>query len=179
MRKWVWRGFVVISTALFLATAAVWVRSYWVRDTFWWVDGTGRAQIGQSILGRFHLLSSLDGNAAGPAGRLEDRLVKGAIWNGGMSGYPARPEWRWGFIVQKYQQYHFTWAAAGFTTNHRLIVVPYWAPAVVFGVLPAIGLVRWVFGIGRYAKGMCRRCGYDLRASGEICPECGTNVKRK
>jgi hypothetical protein len=179
MRKWVWRGFVVISTLLFLATTLLWVRSYWFRDTFWWVGDGGRGHHGQSILGRVHLISSLDGRSVGTPGHVVDRLAKDAIWNGGMSGYPVKPEWRYGFIVQKYQQYHMSWKAnlPGVFSNHRLVVVPYWAPAIVFGVLPAIGLVRWFFGIGRFAKGMCRRCGYDLRASGEVCPECGTKVK--
>jgi hypothetical protein len=181
MRKWVSRSLVAISTLLLLATSFMWARSHLIRDTFWWVSSDGRGHHGQSILGRLHLISSLDGRSVGQAGHDADRLSPEAIWNGGMSGYPAKPEWRYGFIVQKYQRYHMGWQAnqPGLWTNHRLIVIPYWAPALLFAILPAIGLIRWSLGIGRFAKGMCPKCGYDLRASGDVCPECGSNVKHR
>ncbi len=62
------------------------------------------------------------------------------------------------------------WRSEGF-------VVPYW---VLFLVLawPAYRRLRraWI-GRQRRKKGLCLYCGYDLRASGDICPECGHSVR--
>lgn len=55
---------------------------------------------------------------------------------------------------------------------------PFWVLAVATGVLPGtrLGKViarRWW---QRRNPGLCRRCGYDLRATPERCPECGLEV---
>jgi hypothetical protein len=46
------------------------------------------------------------------------------------------------------------------------------APAIS-GIAPAIWVVRLVTRKKKYAPGRCARCGYDLRATPERCPECG------
>jgi hypothetical protein len=56
------------------------------------------------------------------------------------------------------------------------VTAPHWALALLCGVLPAARLVR-LAGIRarrRHTPGLCRGCGYDLRASPGRCPECGT-----
>ena len=57
-----------------------------------------------------------------------------------------------------------------------MVRVPYWAPFVLAVALP----VRWLRVRQRAwreqswrRRGLCLRCGYDLRASPGRCPECG------
>ena len=168
-----------LSLLLFVADVAVWIRSYWIRDIAGNVTATGNGYLIQSIRGRLHIISDLDGHSAGGFHHRQDWLSPDAIWNGGMSGYPVKVEWHLGHIWQKYQRYHRTFlsgyggSSQAMTTNHRLIVIPYWSPAVIFAVLPTIWIWRFMKYRHRRQVGHCPKCNYDLRATPQRCPECG------
>jgi hypothetical protein len=53
------------------------------------------------------------------------------------------------------------------------LAVPYWFLVTAAMVSPAVWLVRMRRRHRRMRVGLCRRCGYDLRASAGRCPECG------
>ena len=79
------------------------------------------------------------------------------------------------------------WSRAGF--QHRVIrlpdgagqlfAVPYWFWVAAGAVLPSVWVIRHRRSSGRRAAGCCPACGYDLRATPDRCPECGTPVPAK
>jgi hypothetical protein len=52
-------------------------------------------------------------------------------------------------------------------------VIPWWVLSPPLALLPALWLRRRFIARRRRAKGLCLKCGFDLRATPVRCPECG------
>lgn len=62
-------------------------------------------------------------------------------------------------------------------TAARAVVAPYWFLAMVMAIRPAWRVHRttqWWQRRRRSRRGLCPDCGYDLRATPDNCPECGS-----
>jgi hypothetical protein len=92
------------------------------------------------------------------------RNLPGWRLGGGPGAGPAAWSWRLG----GFDAYHRASPPQG--PDFRQYVVPHYFLALVALVLP----VRWWTSRRASSPGLCPACGYDLRASPERCPECGT-----
>jgi hypothetical protein len=70
--------------------------------------------------------------------------------------------------------------AYGKPVPYQATGVPLWMPLVLFGLTPAARLggriVRRTRARSNHLRGLCPHCGYDLRATPNRCPECGTQA---
>ncbi|HZL38265.1 MAG TPA: hypothetical protein VFC78_23320 [Tepidisphaeraceae bacterium] len=87
---------------------------------------------------------------------------------------------RWGFgasVTLNVGRPRGNWRLGG----RRLWVIwmPFWVPILLTGLLPAFRIRSLVRGRRKRQLGHCRSCGYDLRATPDRCPECGTQTAVK
>jgi len=106
------------------------------------------------------------------AGRWGYVSMSGSAWSGS-----SRPVWNWQWLPDSSSSSH---TVAGHVYATRKIRLPYWIPIFLTALLPLLMLGRWTRtrwqSIRRQRAGLCPNCGYDLRASKERCPECGTPI---
>jgi hypothetical protein len=183
--------FAVLSALLCVMTGGLWVRSATSADArredwIFTADQPGRRP--RLAVGRIEF-----GRLDGPPQRI--------VWGSHTFEQPRAPypdvtsytqpmdmrtvTWRWaGFerqqgrlIVQPARPPAMVDALASTSIPFTLWFVPYWFPTLVLALLPAARgtslLRRHLRTRRRRRLGHCRRCGYDLRATPQRCPECG------
>lgn len=158
----------IVSLLLCVATAVLWVRSYYVWDGFDWDRRPGavdRCSIGAAAGKVFFSRTWLNSpNSAfvrfdRPPGFYEHRVPV-------HSGTLVRPD---GSALG------FSIARTRFAGIQDLYVCgPLWAPALFFLILASLRLL-----VRRPRAGHCNVCGYNLQGNTSgVCPECGTPVQQ-
>jgi hypothetical protein len=172
--RWAFNVLVAASLLLCLATAGLWVRSYWVFDLF------QAARQEAAEYGRRNDAKHFQCRLISDRGHLE-----------GLLGWSERPEEEykpaWKFKLRHPDRHFASFSTIWFRSDReinegyaypwRSCVAPDWSLVSAFAVLPAIVAFRQIRAVRRRRHrsrlGLCPACGYDLRASPERCPECG------
>ena len=172
MKRRLFTIFSVLSLLMCIATAAIWVRSYWIADhvtDFILHRGdSGFDQICASTVNGSILVGYLDRQGSLPPSEVAG-LKYEAVHMRVPRDTPAR---RWGFGY---------WD--GSKPNVSMICWEVWWPLWVL-MLPMAALPgAWLIVRARarerqkrVMRHLCVHCGYDVRASKERCPECGTPI---
>jgi hypothetical protein len=149
-----------MSLLLCVAILVLWWRSLTIADQL--VIGT--AQIGKLESTRL-LLNSDMGNVTINGNSWEFKPLLNAALHGSWN--------RQAFEIKNANHWRREW---GYTSNQFLwnLTLPYWLFVVTFAILPLSYVVRVIRCRHRLREGLCEICGYDLRATPDRCPECGT-----
>jgi hypothetical protein len=163
-----------VSVAMFFATCALWVRSHFVRDGGWsgasfivWSDG-GRIEGWHAST----LLLPIVYESNDPT-----------TWSLAEQRTHSIGPYYW-YVLPKHGDERLADASLSAPTFHVesstpngidfSFSVPHWALAAVFLLPAAVLVVVRRARRRRFVPGLCRACGYDLRATPDKCPECGT-----
>jgi hypothetical protein len=180
-----------VSLVLALVTVALWVRSFWRRDLIevWHLTRT------PNDCRKTFIAAESDGGML----RFEinrerllpiDQSLLPPIALKNFHGYTP-DGWSWQLpshtitetlpaIPRQFQARHIPYYIRRYSPRSNigeddwLLEVPAWVPTTLFLVLPTAYLIRRRSMSRAVRCGLCAACGYDLRATPERCPECGT-----
>jgi hypothetical protein len=164
MRRKLFTLAAVVSAVLCVAACVLWVRSYSVSDHWYW----------------YHPVSVTDLSLSRGSFYFRELTMSGSqvLFSLHTSGHESRtpPE------STEAVAYLFRHGFAGFGIRRRApgqmrftdLLVPVWPLIVVSSLIPAAWLYAHRKRHVRRQAGRCSACGYDLRATPDRCPECGT-----
>jgi hypothetical protein len=183
MRRKLLTLFSVVSLLLCVAACVLWARSFVWYERVMWASPDKYRRV-QSLNGRlvFELTTGYPlKNASSLTSERVNDDQKDIDWAVGLAdGWQSNKDvvdWKLGSFAYAASSARY-FPAQRIATRVRMLVIPYWAVVAATAILPSTALLRMMRRMTRRRRGLCRNCGYDLRASSERCPECGAIVTK-
>lgn len=182
MKRPIFTILAALSFLLLLIVLTIGVRSFAVADGWSWSDGVRVETAGYQIAwrksfivqrGRAYLIAD---RAMGAASAFSSRLTPDMAALGTQL-FGTNPD---GFHFLGFEhdvQMGYSFIAS---VRHpppvditRTWVIPLWPILILTAIFPALWAIEWRRARRRMCATHCARCGYDLRATPDRCPECG------
>ena len=164
MRRRLFNILSVLSLLVSVGMGVLWVRSYWVLEGVSYTtprSGSASIVMLRVLSVRGYVVLTYSSDTGGQA--------RGLQYGSQPASAGATPG-RWRFSYGSGSDPARSWGEAW---------VPHWAlllASAILSILPAAWLIRDRERQWRIKHGLCLKCGYDLRASKERCPECGAAI---
>jgi hypothetical protein len=176
---WMFNGTAAISLLLFAATLFFWFRGFRVNDSCYWVAPVRSFQLsvdsgdGKIAFSFIHVAAGTEHLGSGPGFHYE----RSKPMNLYALGWPIDFNWQgFGFLVRSFRSLLTSPNGNSWVTRWSFVAFPCWFVLLVLAIPPAAWLIRYRRVVK--GKGLCRTCGYDLRATPDRCPECGTITEK-
>jgi len=166
MRRRLFNAIALLSLALLLASAALWLcawRSPTLKKLSDSPAGGSSVSLDAGRVTYFHYVLDAD--------PVTSQLLRGAV----LPGVGGRPWRNAGFALEWRRPLSIAFGGGKPSTfgEWTVISVPFWSLIALSAPLPLAWLARRLRSRLRGAAGLCPGCGYDVRASADRCPECG------
>ena len=162
----------VLSLLMCVAACVLWVRSYSTAQFVGWSDPSRfLGALSMHGLLRFELGTYPNDEQGWSHVSYPTPTSEPGLW-GEVRAQDRRGGWlrRLGIAAAR-----ISYDAAGKQVR-RALYVPHWLLAAPLLLAPLERLRRTLRSRRRRRAGLCARCGYDLRATPDRCPECGTEA---
>jgi hypothetical protein len=189
LRRWILHVCVVISLLLCVTSIVLWVRGHRVFERFQF-SGTARggkwrcysidSVLGEIYLHVQHWQFQDDASAAWYAKRYptpqgfyrgkRDLATIDTIWRFHDTWWNRR---RFVFYSSPMSRQH-PGLGQSFTASPYSFGIPCWFAMTTTAIAPSAAIFRALRRKKKIREGQCPVCGYDLRATPDRCPECGT-----
>jgi hypothetical protein len=175
----------ICSALLCLAVAVLWVRSYFASDRLLWCPLTQSPQ--GFVSGEYMLATWRGALGIGAIRHQHDKTGTPAhLYDAYLAAHVKMKAAGQGWTSREPDDLSLSrWGFSGWTVNesdpgHRGTGVgwstPYWFLLLLCSLPPGLRAYLFLRRRRQHRLGLCRRCGYDLRATPDRCPECGAGA---